>query len=116
MSTIATLPQRRTFDALEKRLQVKCNEVSSRLQEHRFDVYVEQEPDDIGAEATRNIAKDLAISTLERDRRTLEEIEAALDHFKKGDYGFCEQCGAQIPEVRLRALPWTELCIRCAEP
>jgi DnaK suppressor protein len=54
-------------------------------------------------------------ATLERERRTLKEIESALIRKENGEYGTCDSCGASIPKVRLEALPWARLCIRCAE-
>jgi RNA polymerase-binding transcription factor len=53
--------------------------------------------------------------TLERERRTLSEIESALVRMKKGEYGTCDSCGAAIPKAKLDALPWTRLCVHCAE-
>jgi DnaK suppressor protein len=32
---------------------------------------------------------------------------------EKGTYGICENCGRPIAEERLRAIPWTTLCIDC---
>jgi RNA polymerase-binding transcription factor DksA len=52
---------------------------------------------------------------LDRERRTLQEIDVALERMKAGRYGQCEICGTSIPEARLRALPWTRFCVRCAE-
>jgi DnaK suppressor protein len=57
----------------------------------------------------------MAVATLERERRTLEQIEAALSRIKKGKHGTCESCGATIPDARLKALPWARVCVRCAE-
>ena len=30
------------------------------------------------------------------------------------DGRLCEECGKPIPQVRLRALPWTETCVHCS--
>ena len=80
-----------------------------------MDVVVEREPDDEAAEAYENIFKDMLAVTLERERRTLLEIESALIRMKKGEYGTCDSCGTTIPKARLDALPWTRICISCAE-
>jgi RNA polymerase-binding transcription factor DksA len=45
---------------------------------------------------------------------TLQEIDDALAKFDAGTYGRCEQCGAQISEARLEAMPAARLCITCA--
>jgi len=80
------------------------------------EVHIDREPDDQGAWASDNAMKDPAVVTLERERRTLAEIEPALKLIKKGEYGMCRPCGEQIPNVRLQALPWARVCVRCAEP
>jgi RNA polymerase-binding transcription factor DksA len=44
-------------------------------------------------------------------QQTLEEIDAAIARIDDGTYGTCENCGTQIPQDRLRAIPWARLCI-----
>jgi DnaK suppressor protein len=79
------------------------------------EVLVDREPDDEGAIAIDNYTKDLTAVTIERERRTLNEINAALARLEAGDYGVCGFCGTSIPKVRLEALPWARLCVNCAE-
>ena len=43
-------------------------------------------------------------------RQTIEEIDAALERMKTGEYGYSVVSGQPIPKERLKALPWaTEL-------
>jgi len=52
---------------------------------------------------------------LERaERRRLADVEDALMRLDAGSYGRCERCGEMILLGRLRALPWTRVCIGCA--
>jgi acetoin utilization protein AcuB len=46
--------------------------------------------------------------------RRLRVLEHALERQRKGELGVCEACGGQIPEARLRAMPGSTTCIRCA--
>jgi CBS domain-containing protein/RNA polymerase-binding transcription factor DksA len=46
--------------------------------------------------------------------RRLRAVERALERAEHGSLGVCERCGGEIPEGRLRALPETTLCVRCA--
>ena len=46
--------------------------------------------------------------------RRLRAIEHALEREQRGELATCEECGGSIPEARLRALPGTTACIRCA--
>jgi len=99
------------FEAL---LQQKRESLQARLTAHLDDVSIETEPDDDAGMATNSFATDLAVSTLERERRELSQVELALQKMKKGEYGICENCENPIREARLHALPWARLCIQCA--
>lgn len=54
---------------------------------------------------------------LSLEGRYLFRIEAALHRLRTAQetYGLCRRCGAAIPFQRLNALPYTRLCLRCAE-
>jgi len=43
----------------------------------------------------------------------LRSIERAIYRIDRGVYGRCETCGRPIPRLRLRALPFAELCVEC---
>ena len=47
-------------------------------------------------------------------RETLAEVERALAKFDDGRFGACEECGGEIAEPRLEAMPATRWCIDCA--
>ena len=49
----------------------------------------------------------------ENDRRKLALIREALTKIQRNSYGLCEECGAPIGEKRLRAVPWSKLCLAC---
>lgn len=49
----------------------------------------------------------------EVESRELANIEAALEKMRNGTYGICEGCAANIPIIRLQALPYATLCIEC---
>ncbi|MFQ5340151.1 MAG: TraR/DksA family transcriptional regulator [Anaerolineae bacterium] len=46
---------------------------------------------------------------------TLTVVKDALKALDDGTYGRCRICGVWIDAERLRALPFTDLCITCAE-
>ncbi len=43
-----------------------------------------------------------------------EQILAALSRIESGDYGVCDNCGADIAPARLAVLPTATRCIKCA--
>jgi DnaK suppressor protein len=52
-------------------------------------------------------------SLAEQERRDLFAIERALAKMATGTFGFCEDCGDEIPERRLLVLPEARLCAKC---
>ena len=46
---------------------------------------------------------------------TLNKINDALVRLEQGDYGYCYDCGDEIAEKRLRALPFAVRCKDCEE-
>ena len=49
------------------------------------------------------------------EHEILQDIEDALERIEAGTYGTCDDCGQPIPERRLRAIPYTVVCIACEE-
>ena len=50
-----------------------------------------------------------------RERKLLAKIEQALARIAEGTYGYCFECGDEISERRLRALPFAVRCKDCEE-
>ena len=67
---------------------------------------------DIGSD---NFEQEFTLSLMENDEETLQQIEAALERIEEVQYGKCEECGKPIPKTRLNAIPYTPVCIKCAE-
>ena len=59
-------------------------------------------------------AQAMSIETGRRRRQKLLQIEAALRRIEEGEYGYCQECGEDIPEPRLKVDPAALLCIGCA--
>lgn len=55
----------------------------------------------------------LELRTRDRERKLIKKIEQALDALDKGEYGYCEDCGAEIGIRRLEARPTADKCIDC---
>jgi RNA polymerase-binding protein DksA len=64
--------------------------------------------------ATETYDRELDYTLEENSEHFLREIDAALTRIEEGTYGICTNCGTQIAEERLEALPWATLCIDCA--
>lgn len=58
--------------------------------------------------------QDNTILLMNNEGETLAEIEQALVRIEEGGYGFCVECNGKIPKMRLKALPYTSYCVKCA--
>ena len=47
-------------------------------------------------------------------KRTLQKLERAIERGEKGDLGKCLKCGGEIPFGRLKIMPYTTRCVKCA--
>ncbi|MDH4227109.1 MAG: TraR/DksA family transcriptional regulator [Deltaproteobacteria bacterium] len=63
--------------------------------------------------ASNERERELTLTLGDRERERLLEIEDAIDHLNDPDYGLCEECSEPIGEERLRALPFTKVCVEC---
>ena len=44
-----------------------------------------------------------------------ERVERALEKLEDGTYGKCDNCGNEIPDARLEAVPSALLCVSCKQ-
>lgn len=66
---------------------------------------------DVAADA---IDRTLLTALGTQDAKRLQQIDNALDRIYQGKYGRCVICGKEIPEERLKALPYALMCVSCA--
>src|SRR3954471_11257521 len=65
--------------------------------------------------AEADIQEDLEFALVQMKSETLNKINDALLRLEQGDYGYCFDCGEEIGEKRLRALPFAVRCKDCEE-
>ena len=65
--------------------------------------------------AEADIQEDIEFALVQMKSETLNKINDALTRLEHGDYGFCFDCGEEIAEKRLRALPFAVRCKDCEE-
>ena len=70
---------------------------------------------DMADQASGNNEVHIQLKLKQTDAKILQAIEEALTRMEKGTYGTCRDCGEPIAEARLRAIPWTRVCITCKE-
>jgi len=59
------------------------------------------------SEYTANLATDSIL------KKSIRDIDSALERIKKSDYGTCKYCGEPIEEKRLLARPVASACVEC---
>jgi RNA polymerase-binding protein DksA len=110
----ANKKRKSSLDEARTLLEERRQELVQRLSERRAEITREPETDDEGADAIQNVVKDMTFSAMEREVRTIAEIDLSLRRIASGEYGICGSCGEKIPAARLRAIPWTRVCVECA--
>ncbi len=70
---------------------------------------------DLADKAASAYSKELNFSLSDSERNLLMLIEEAFTRMKDGSYAVCTNCGTEIGEKRLQAVPWTPFCIDCQE-
>ena len=65
--------------------------------------------------AEADIQEELEFALVQMKSETLNKISDALVRLEQGNYGNCFDCGEEIAEKRLRALPFAVRCKDCEE-
>lgn len=65
--------------------------------------------------AEADIQEDIEFALVQMKSETLNKISDALVRLEQGEYGYCYDCGEEIAEKRLRALPFAVRCKECEE-
>lgn len=68
---------------------------------------------DVGDQALMDLDRELGISLMEMRNRRRQAIDEALTRLTEGTYGICAECGVEISERRLEAVPFAKLCVEC---
>ena len=62
-----------------------------------------------------DIQEDIELALIQMKSETLAKVDDALSRLEQGTYGNCFECGEEIAEKRLRALPFAVRCKECEE-
>lgn len=105
------------MEHLKQQLLKKQEELESRLQSITRDVRHEDNPlsGDWEEQAVQRENEEVIDALGNETRRELQQVKQALARIESGDYPYCADCGNEIQEARLELLPYTSLCVSCAE-
>ncbi|MGD9725230.1 MAG: TraR/DksA family transcriptional regulator [Nitrospiraceae bacterium] len=109
----------RRRDALQQMLFSKRQEILREIEESLGQSLTEDQQRrlesarDIGDQALMDLERELGISLMEMRNRRRQSIDEALMRLNEGTYGICAECGVEISERRLEAVPFAKLCVEC---
>ena len=104
------------FEEIRKQLVAMRQELLLRVSEIQKDLRNENNPieKDFEEQAVQMENEEVLNALDAENRATLLKIDHALQRIDAGNYGICAMCDTPIPIERLRAMPYTELCVDCA--
>jgi DnaK suppressor protein len=70
---------------------------------------------DAEEQSVDDFVQEVDLALMQMKSETLKKIDQALLRLEEGTYGRCQECDAEIPPARLRALPFAALCRGCQE-
>jgi len=97
---------RKALEAKRKELLVGTSD--------RQEILIENAAEDFDR-LQQQLNREVAIRNLDRESRLLKDVQKALSRAEDGTLGICLRCEEEIPEKRLKAVPWAAYCLKCQE-
>jgi DnaK suppressor protein len=98
--------RRRVQEAIEYLHKENPGSIEDETQDETLDQHLAET-------ATATVDREIDYTLEENSEHVLEAIEAALKRIDDGTFGKCVNCGKDIGEERLAAIPWATHCIDC---
>ena len=109
--TNTTRQTTRSRQMLSERRRELQDDVRGRVRQGRADRRDEGRDDLEVSDA--DIQDDIEFALIQMKSETLNKVNDALSRLEQGNYGNCYDCGEEIAEKRLRALPFAVRCKDC---
>ena len=100
---------------LEERRRELMHQVKGKIRSVRADGTKERDGYDEGETSEVDIQEDIEFALIQMKTETLHKINEALQRLEEGSYGNCFECGDEVSEARLRALPFAVRCKDCEQ-
>ena len=118
-TSTARVPKRgkRELEKYRRLLEEKKAELSAELAKARNaeEETTEESTQDIADKAVSSYTREFLYSLTDGERTVLLRIDEALNRIDDGTYGYCLNCGTQMSDKRLAAVPWAPHCVDCQE-
>lgn len=101
---------------IRQQLTERKNMLEARASKTQRDASHRDEPlsADFAEQAVERENDDVLRAIASESIHEVEQINQALNRIEAGIYGECSECGADIDEKRLAAVPYSTLCVNCA--
>jgi DnaK suppressor protein len=106
MTTTKNAEVRRVLEAKRKELLTGSSD--------RDEILIENAAEDFDR-LQQQLNREVAIRNLDRESKLLKEVQGAISRLEDDSFGICLRCEEEIPEKRIKALPWAAYCVSCQE-
>ena len=101
---------------LRQMLEERRREIHEKLRSLRETLPAEVvEVRDPEERSVADFVQEVDFALMEMKSATLSKIDEALHRLAEGRYGVCAECGEEIAEARLQAVPFASFCRDCQE-
>lgn len=102
------------YESVKSLLMTRREALARDLRQATQDFLAEESPySDAIDQASADVDRTFAMALKNREKGVLLQIDEALRRIESGVFGECENCGGEISDARLKASPFTTLCIDC---
>ncbi|CAG1771542.1 RNA polymerase-binding transcription factor DksA [uncultured bacterium] len=104
------------FEEVRQTLCEMLEELNDRLAKITDDVKHNDEPieKDSSERVTQNEDNEVKDYLGNAARKEISMIKQAITRIDKGEYGVCQVCGEPINIERLKVIPYSNMCVKCA--
>jgi DnaK suppressor protein len=104
------------FEVLKSMLEDRRREIQDKLRSLRETLpIVDATVRDAEEQSVDDFVQEMDFALMEMKAESLGKIDEAIRRLESGVYGVCAECGGEIAEARLKALPFATLCVTCQE-
>ena len=116
MKRMKASKDRERYQVLKDMLEDRRREIQEKLRSLRETLPAEAaDVRDIEEQSVDDFVSEVDFALMEMKSETLRQIDEALRRLESGSYGACAECGGEIAEARLKAVPFAQLCRECQE-
>ncbi len=121
MATTKSPISKKELDDLKARLVSERKDLQAQYTELEESTFATNQSELTGEMGFDEEYADAGTATFERERDLslvnnlrdlMERIDKALAKMEEGTYGLCDRCGRPIEKLRIKALPYANLCLK----